>query len=199
MIHVLVSDLGNVLLPFDDGPPKRRIAKACGVADAAANFDALVKTTGLGRGLITPAAFHARAVGELGLTLDFAAFTRVYSDMFTVDAATLALIANAHVTCRVLLSNTDAFHWQWIREHYPQVLQPFDHLVTSHETHLAKPDAAIFQHACCRSGYAPSEHLFIDDLSVHVDGARRAGLQTALFTGARQLHDTLGNYGVLRV
>jgi HAD superfamily hydrolase (TIGR01509 family) len=196
VITVLVSDLGNVLLPFDDGPPVAKIAAACNVPDAAARFKAIVKAMGLGRGLISQADFHARIVAELGLTLSFDQFAHTYSDMFTVDEATLALVANARVERRVLLSNTDGFHWDFIVARYPHVLAPFDDLVTSHQTHFSKPDAAIFQHAVGLTGRAPSEHLFIDDLHSHVAGARRTGLQAALFVSARQLEIDLRAHSI---
>ena len=56
----------------------------------------------------------------------------------------------------------------------------FSHHVAAREVGVAKPDPAIFHHACARLGLAPSQVLHVgDDPLLDVQGARAAGLRTA--------------------
>jgi 2-haloacid dehalogenase len=48
---------------------------------------------------------------------------------------------------------------------------------------LRKPDLAIFRHVEGLTGRPPQEHVFIDDLGVHVTGAIRAGWHAIHFQG----------------
>ena len=59
----------------------------------------------------------------------------------------------------------------------------FDTVVVSYEVGCAKPDAAIFELTLDRLGVAAADSLFVDDREVNLDGARRVGLRTLLFTG----------------
>jgi FMN phosphatase YigB (HAD superfamily) len=50
-----------------------------------------------------------------------------------------------------------------------------DDIVYSHEVGLAKPDPAIYELTASRLGVAGEEIVFLDDVEVNVEGARRAG------------------------
>ena len=60
----------------------------------------------------------------------------------------------------------------------------FDGMVVSAFVHLMKPDPRIFQHLTTTYGLKPGECLFVDDVSINVEGARRAGMQGLLYTGS---------------
>src|SRR5436190_1516945 len=120
MIEILVSDVGNVLLPFDTEPAWRRMLVGCGMAEegweeARARFRVLLAESGLGIGRIGAEAFHAQVVQSMGLTLSYAGFCEAWSDIFQEDAAVIDLIRRAPVAERYLLSNTNVIHWDWIR------------------------------------------------------------------------------------
>ena len=60
----------------------------------------------------------------------------------------------------------------------PEFAGLFDHVVSSHDVGLAKPDPAIFRAALDRLGVAAADTVFVDDLAGHVEAARALG-----FTG----------------
>lgn len=60
----------------------------------------------------------------------------------------------------------------------------FDGMVVSALVHLMKPDARIYQHLAATYGLDPAECLFVDDVAVNVEGARRAGMQGLVYTGS---------------
>ena len=61
-------------------------------------------------------------------------------------------------------------------------LEAFDHHTFSHRLGIAKPDAAIYQHAVEGLGVPAAEILFLDDREENVQGARAAGMATLQYT-----------------
>jgi epoxide hydrolase-like predicted phosphatase len=56
-----------------------------------------------------------------------------------------------------------------------------DTVIISAEEGLAKPDERIFHLALERLGVVAQEALFIDDLAVNVEAARRVGIKSVHF------------------
>ena len=52
---------------------------------------------------------------------------------------------------------------------------------------LVKPDPAFYRRILDSEGCRPQEAVFIDDTEVNVEAARRLGIHTLLFSGARKL------------
>ncbi|HYR62437.1 MAG TPA: HAD-IA family hydrolase [Actinomycetota bacterium] len=55
--------------------------------------------------------------------------------------------------------------------------------VVSGEVGVRKPDAAIFQRFLAEAGCEAAECIFVDDTPENLDGARRLGFRTQLFSG----------------
>lgn len=81
-----------------------------------------------------------------------------------------------------VLSNTNPHHWRLLTDPgtpsspatYPTVHR-VHHLHASHLLNLAKPDPAIYDTFSQRSGFAPHDILFFDDLADNTAGAQAAG------------------------
>jgi putative hydrolase of the HAD superfamily len=73
-----------------------------------------------------------------------------------------------------------------LREH-------FDAMHYAADLGWAKPDPEFYAEVERRSGYAPDEIFFIDDLIKNVDVARSRGWHAALWTGENTLEELLGN------
>jgi len=82
-----------------------------------------------------------------------------------------------------VLSNTNASHWRQLAPHAEiaghrarfETPGKARHLHASHLLGLAKPDEAIYHEFSKRTGFAPPDIVFFDDLAENIDGARRAG------------------------
>lgn len=61
-------------------------------------------------------------------------------------------------------------------------LQAFDHHTFSHRLRMAKPEAAIYEHAAAGLGFEPEEILFLDDRAENIAAARAAGMQAIHYT-----------------
>ena len=80
-----------------------------------------------------------------------------------------------------LLSNASGRFYHYFPRFAP--LSDFDGLVISSDVHLVKPDVRIYRYLLEQYGLAGEESLFLDDREDNVQGARRAGMQAAVFRG----------------
>jgi len=88
-------------------------------------------------------------------------------------------LANKKNYTLILLSNTNELHINWIKENivfYDTFKSCFDTFYLSHEIHLRKPNASIFQFVLDNHQLNPSETLFIDDTSANTSTAEKLGI-----------------------
>ncbi len=81
----------------------------------------------------------------------------------------------------ILLSNTNELHINWIKDHisfYEDFKSCFDAFYLSHEIHLRKPNADIFEFVLEKNQLSPTETIFIDDTKNNTDTASKLGIHT---------------------
>ncbi|MBZ9627493.1 HAD family phosphatase [Psychroflexus sp. CAK1W] len=81
----------------------------------------------------------------------------------------------------ILLSNTNELHIDWVKDNIPvfeEFQNCFDEFYLSHEIHLRKPDAAIFEFVLKENDLKPHETLFVDDTLEHILTAKKIGIHT---------------------
>jgi glucose-1-phosphatase len=94
-----------------------------------------------------------------------------------------------------LLSNTNAIHLNYYFNYLQGIYGTFGYVhlfekaYFSHELHLRKPNADIFEFVVKDSGINPQETLFIDDFLENIETARKLGFQTVHLTKPRTLVD----------
>lgn len=69
-------------------------------------------------------------------------------------------------------------------------------VTVSGDVGLIKPDIAIYETHTRSFSLEPAATIFIDDAPANVEGARAAGWNAVLFTGADKLRSDLAEYGV---
>jgi len=193
-------DLGNVIVSFDRDRAHRQMAEVAGTSLAtveAAVADDL--QTRLESGIIDWSGYHAEFCRRTGTTPDPAALAAAASDMFTLNAAMLPVIAGLErARCRMgILSNTCGPHWQHLLGcRYALLPGPFECLVLSHEVGGVKPQPGIYATAALRAGVPPESIFFTDDIPAHVGAARDAGWDAEVFESAVGLADALMRRGI---
>lgn len=83
---------------------------------------------------------------------------------------------------RLVAFTNDMAHWfgpDWPAR-FPE-LAAFDRILEATQLGAMKPDPEAFRRACAALGEAPERCLFVDDLTVNLEGAAAAGLHTLLF------------------
>ncbi len=199
MIRAIIFDLGNVLIPFDWKRGYDAFAQASPFP--AEEVRRRIKETGLfegfERGRVEPRIVAERISALLGLDVTFEQFRQIWSSIFLPETILEEdMLVRLHARHRLLLlSNTDAIHYGWIREKYP-IMRHFDHAILSFELGLRKPESGIYQEAIARAGCEPREIFFADDREENVEGALRAGIDAVQFQSAGRLEQELRDRGV---
>jgi putative hydrolase of the HAD superfamily len=193
-------DLGNVLLSFDYDVAAAKMSAVCGASPETcrrlAYGDELYLP--MERGELSPAEFHARFSELSGTTSDMAALLKARSDMFSPMIPTVRVVTQLKgVRHRIgLLSNTSPDHFEFCREKFGVLRELFDVYVLSYEVGAMKPDRKIYDAAIAQAG-VPAERIFyVDDREENVAGAKIAGIDAVLFTGADRLLADLRARGV---
>lgn len=101
-----------------------------------------------------------------------------------------------------LLSNTNPIMYhskiaECFRAEGREMADYFDGRVTSFESHLAKPDRAIFEYAIQHLGIKPEETLFLDDSQKNLDAAAEVGFATALVPPGSEFIDALAGINLI--
>jgi len=200
MIRAVISDLGRVVLWFDNGVFLRKLAERAGRSfeevKAIVHGDlALIRS--FDRGAVTPAGFHARVTAAVGADMSYEAFYAIYNDIFTPNPAAIEVLIRVKSAGSkvLLLSNTDPERFGFVRRRFPEI-GLFDDLVLSYELGLLKPEPAIYLAAAERAGCPPVECVFIDDMEENVEGAIGAGLAGILYRPETDLAAELERLGL---
>ena len=200
MIKAVIFDLGRVIVPFDFARGYSRIAALTGLDQV--EIPERIRPTGLvdrlESGAIEPREFVRQISAVLGLQCSYEEFCDIWSSIFL--PATLIpeemLVKIAARFRLVLLSNTNAIHFDMIRANYPH-LRHFHALVLSHEVGAMKPSPLIYERAVAAAGCRPQECFFTDDIAEYVEGARRFGIDAVQFESVAQIEGELHKRNVL--
>lgn len=103
-----------------------------------------------------------------------------------------------------LLSNNNQIHYDWIFNYLQKEFglhnydDFFEKAYFSQLMRLRKPNLDIFEQVIKENNLIPDETLFIDDSPQHIEGAKKAGLQTLLMdVHPSKLGDFLKEHGIL--
>ncbi len=108
-------------------------------------------------------------------------------------AIMVGLIAGGHDVTMLTNFASDTFREAQVR--FPFLSKPRG-VTVSGDIGLLKPDVAIYVTHAESFGLNPAATLFIDDTAANVEGAKAAGWDAVLFTGADKLRADLADRGV---
>jgi FMN phosphatase YigB (HAD superfamily) len=199
MIKTVIFDLGKVIVPFDFGRGYRAMESLCGFR--AADIPARIATTDLVQrfemGQVQPEDFVRQLSEILGMQVDYAKFCEIWSSIFLPDTLVPeSLLEGLKKRQRLLLlSNTNAIHFDMIRQNYP-LLRHFDNFILSYEVGALKPSPVIYERAIEAAECRPEECFYTDDIPAYVTGARQLGIDAVQFHSREQLEQELLSRGV---
>jgi len=194
LIKAVIFDLGRVIVPFDFRRGYARIAQRTGIP--ADEVPARIRPTGLVErlesGQIEPRDFVQQISAVLNLNCTYEEFCDIWSSIFLPDTLVPEELLRG-IAARyplILLSNTNAIHFEMIRANYP-LLRHFHAMVLSHEVGAMKPSPRIYEKAVEAAGCLPEECFFTDDIPEYVAGACRYGIDAVQFQSAAQIEAEL--------
>lgn len=200
MPRALLLDLGNVLVRFDHALTLARLEATTGVPAAALRphvFGPLERDFDLGR--VGGSAFFRAVEAAAGLPrVPDSVWIPAWRDIFTRDDAALALLKRlAPGVTPVLVSNTNALHWEGVLGVAPELPDLLPLRALSFEVGAAKPDPAHFAAALALANAAPGEAVFADDRAEIVEAARRLGMDGFVVLSPATLEEELDRRGLL--
>jgi len=176
--RALLVDLGKVLVGFDHGITCTRLAEAAGVpADRLRPVLFGTLEASFDRGQLGPGAFFRACEAEAGIgRLPDDVWERAWRDIFhPLPEAVDALRRVRPGVRKVLVSNTNALHWEGVLGVFsPEGL--VDATVLSFRIGAVKPEDAFWRAALDAAGCAPRECLYADDRPELVRAAASAGI-----------------------
>jgi glucose-1-phosphatase len=195
----LIFDLGKTLVHFDFTRGYQALEGLC--PHPAAEIPRRLAGTGLVEkletGLMEPRDFVAQMARALELQVDYNRFCEIWGSIFEDTLVPDSLLEALHARYRlVLLSNTNALHFEFIRERYAPLLRHFDGFVLSYEVKSMKPQPGIYRAAIEMAGCRAAECFYTDDIAEYVKGARAQGIDAVQFQNAAQLERDLLARGI---
>ncbi len=199
MIKAIIFDLGRVIVPFDFNRGYAKLEALCGIraAEIPAKLAATDLVTRFESGELEPRDFVRQLSAHLQLDTPYENFCEIWSSIFLphtlIPEAMLEGIAAKYPL--ILLSNTNAIHFEMVRENYP-LLRHFHSYVLSYKVGAMKPSPLIYRKAIEAAGVAAGECFFTDDIPAYVEGAKRQGIDAVQFQSAAQIESELHDRGV---
>jgi HAD superfamily hydrolase (TIGR01509 family) len=139
-------------------------------------------------GTMTEREFWQLASGRLGRPVEADLLERFFQPRQNREVVQLVLELKEEARV-VVGTNTIEGHYRIHRSNGDY--DAFDAVYASHRMGLTKPDPAFYRFILGEEGVTPGESVFVDDLAVNVEAARRLGMRAFLFAGARALRAEL--------
>jgi len=199
MIRAVISDLGKVVLWFDNAIFYRKMTQYCPLSvqeirEIVHRSQEFVELFDLGK--LSPHEFYDWAIGKLGARIGYDEFMAAYVDVFWLNRPVLGLLQRLKAKYRlILVSNCDVVRFESIRKKFPEI-GIFDGRVLSYELGVMKPDPRIYQEALKLAQAEPAACVFIDDMAENVVGASALGIKGILYKPDTDLAGEFAAQGV---
>ena len=199
VIKTVILDLMGVILPIDFARCHAAFSEVSSLLPQ--EIPARLRPTGLGErfetGRMSPEEFADEVCVALEVRVTYSQFWEIWQTIFLPEPLlSEGLLEGLRRRQRlVLLSNTNAVHFEFARERYP-LLRHFDDYVVSYQVGATKPSPAIYREAVARAGCRPEECFFADDVGKFVEAARREGIDAVRFQSQKQLESEMGARGI---
>lgn len=199
MVRSVISDLGKVILFFDNSIFFRKLAEFCpftamDIAERVHKNRDLIRSFDTGK--ISPDGFYREVIKRLDARVDQKTFFTLYCDIFSLNTPVLDVLAGLRGRYKlILLSNTDIKRFGFIRDSFPEIFI-FAEYVLSFEVGYLKPHPQIYKEALKKAEARAEECVFIDDLEENIEGAKKVGLETLLYKPQTDLKAELRGKGL---
>ena len=200
-IKAILFDLGKVLLFFNFDPAFKKLAKHAGVntKDIEDYFIRSGIEVLYDGGKITSHQFYTSIKKALGLRMSFVEFKKIWNHIFKTNPRMIRLLRAVSKEYRtVLVSNTNAMHYEHVRKKY-RFMDCFDKHILSYKERSRKPDDKIYSVAAKACQAKPHEIFYIDDRSDLTGAAQEIGFHVFTYRKNHdQLLETMQRMGILK-
>jgi putative hydrolase of the HAD superfamily len=183
-IKAILFDFGKVLADFNFAPAFKKLSK--NTLLSAAEIEDFFRRSGLevlyDGGKITSSQFYRAVKKGLGHSLSYDEFRGIWNNIFKEDRKMTTLVGRLKKKRYrlVLISNTNAMHFEHLRGRYA-FLDHFDRLILSFKEKTRKPDERIYRKAARACKARPDEIFYIDDREDLTEAAKDLGFHAFTF------------------
>ena len=198
-IDLVAFDLGNVLCTVDEVSAAKKLAAIAKqrwehVHEIVFGPDRKLRFE---RGEITFDDHACDAIRTLGLDMSIIEFTKIYNSVIAPSENMFPIVSKISKTHRIAVaSNTSEPHWTYAQRFLPfsSLLNP---VIVSYLAGTLKPELAFYDRLLNESGVHANRILFIDDLEINVEAARKVGMIGLQFNTRENLETALIPLGVI--
>lgn len=199
-LDLLLLDFDGVLARYERPRRCSHLAATAGCAPSRV-MEVLFASgleTAYDGGAITTTDYLRRLGDGLGARIDEDAWIAARVTACRADPRILAMVATVAMQRQVaVLTNNGPLMAQAVPHIVPALFPALDgRVLCSGMLGGRKPDAAVYERALERLGARAATTLFVDDLFVNVQGARRAGLHADTVRDPRSMRRVLARYGL---
>lgn len=199
MIRCVISDLGRVIIHFDNSIYYEKMADFSPFSTEKITELASAQSSprrAFDKGEITPEEFYDQVVTQLGAKIDYDDFFSIYNDVFSLNSVVLDILKKLKKKTKlILLSNTDVMRFGFIKKRFPEILI-FNTYVLSYEVGEMKPHPRIYEEALRSAEAEARECVFIDDIQENIEAAQKFGMNGILMTPRTDLEVSLREKGL---
>ena len=199
LFDVLLFDLGGILVKLSGAP--RMVALTRGRLTVEELWNRWLNSPGVKdfeAGRSSGPIFAEAMVDEFELEIDPSQFMEEFAgwskELYPGVRRLLVALGASYTLAS--LSNTNAIHWGYFHD-VLRLPDYFHHNFPSHETGYLKPEKEAYLNVVRSLEVRPERVLFLDDLAVNVESARKAGLASFQVKGVDQVIACLRREGVL--
>ena len=198
-IDLVAFDLGNVLCTVDEISAAKNLAAKNNqeweyVYEIVFGQNAKLRFE---RGEITFDEHARDVIKTLKLDISITELTQIYNSVIAPSSNMFPIVSQISKTHRIALaSNTSEPHWKYAQKFLPfsSLLNP---VIVSYLVGTHKPEKAFYERLVNESGVPADRILFIDDLEINVEGARKVGITGLQFSKLENLETTLSSLDLI--
>ncbi len=198
MIKLILFDLGVVVVKIQNAPYYAYLSEVSGIPQKEVQFIVRSDTMQFERGSISFKQFINYVANDLGINKRNVSWMDYYKLMARLDNNTVEIISKLKWNYKVaFLSNVDAHRYHYSMKHFMKKIVPlFDYKFASCDLKAIKPSATIYLKVLRKLRMKPEEILFIDNDIRNIEGSRRLGINSILFTSAHELKKDLKRFKI---
>ena len=201
-LKTIFFDIGNVLVFFSHEKMFSQLAACSGLPVGSVKELFLQKglQENIERGALAPEAAYHLLLEKAPSPFSRAEFFSAASEIFSPNEPAWILVRRLKEEGKrlILLSNTNAYHFQYLSSEFPE-FSLFDEKVLSHEVQAMKPDPAIYARALSLAHCPPQECFYTDDIPEYVASARNLGIDAQVYTNPEALKGHLEKRGCFSI
>jgi glucose-1-phosphatase len=194
----VIFDLGKVLVQFDFQRAYQALERVCGCQ--APEMQRRIAASGLAEkletGRIEPRPFVSGLCEIIGAEIAYDDFCGMFNSIFAETLVPETMLEGLAARYKLLLlSNTNAIHFEMLEAAYP-LLRHFHHRILSYRVNAMKPQPEIYHRAIELAGCRPEECFYTDDIPEFIAAAKEQGIDAVRFESAAQLESELERRGI---